>query len=257
MKIITPGILNQLVLAVLMLYSSLGHGDIREYDIEILIFEDTLAHYADSEKWPRKIASEDSDTTEDKAIDIDSELFGAFGPEQQFEADYPDDNDVINIASMKHWILAEEAEVLKKSRRYRILVHKSWRQTGLAKDDVISIPINSLDKQEQETLGNEVLIASGLTEKTERELPSSMIQGEIKLELARYLHLFTDLTYTEIKQPLLVEASDEVKKKHYQIKSHRKMRSKETHYVDHPLVGILIRAEPVKRTVEEKTVASE
>jgi hypothetical protein len=33
----------------------------------------------------------------------------------------------------------------------------------------------------------------------------------------------------------------------YPIKFHRRMRSKELHYLDHPLVGILVMAKPVEK----------
>ena len=36
------------------------------------------------------------------------------------------------------------------------------------------------------------------------------------------------------------------------INSHRRMRSKELHYIDHPLVGILIQINPVEKTKETK-----
>jgi hypothetical protein len=38
--------------------------------------------------------------------------------------------------------------------------------------------------------------------------------------------------------------------KEYPIKSHRRMRSRELHYLDHPMVGILVMAMPVKRNKE-------
>ena len=34
----------------------------------------------------------------------------------------------------------------------------------------------------------------------------------------------------------------------YTLQSHRRMRSKELHYIDHPLVGILIQINPVEPT---------
>lgn len=38
---------------------------------------------------------------------------------------------------------------------------------------------------------------------------------------------------------------------HYPIVSHRRMRSKELHYIDHPLVGILVQINPVKKKPAE------
>lgn len=57
------------------------------------------------------------------------------------------------------------------------------------------------------------------------------LSGLIRMSRGRYLHLNTDLILRDINssQP-------------YRIKLHRRMRSDELHYVDHPRLGILIRA---------------
>ena len=57
------------------------------------------------------------------------------------------------------------------------------------------------------------------------------LSGLIRMSRGRYLHLDTDLILRDINssQP-------------YRIKLHRRMRSDELHYVDHPRLGILIRA---------------
>ena len=60
------------------------------------------------------------------------------------------------------------------------------------------------------------------------------LSGLIRLTRGRYLHLDTDL--------LLLDARTS---QPHRIKLHRRMRSNELHYVDHPKLGILIRA---KRT---------
>ncbi|MGB5614584.1 MAG: CsiV family protein, partial [Sedimenticolaceae bacterium] len=59
------------------------------------------------------------------------------------------------------------------------------------------------------------------------------LSGLIRVTRGRYLHLDTDLVLIDSNtgQP-------------YRIKLHRRMRSDELHYVDHPRLGILIRARP-------------
>ena len=39
---------------------------------------------------------------------------------------------------------------------------------------------------------------------------------------------------------------------YYPIKNHRRMRSKVLHYIDHPLVGILVQINPVKKQMISK-----
>jgi len=59
------------------------------------------------------------------------------------------------------------------------------------------------------------------------------LSGLIRVSRGRFLHLDTDLVLIDSNsgQP-------------YRIKLHRRMRSDELHYVDHPRLGILIRARP-------------
>jgi hypothetical protein len=58
--------------------------------------------------------------------------------------------------------------------------------------------------------------------------------GLVRISKGRYLHLDTDL----LLQPDELEA--------YRVRLHRRMRSGELHYVDHPKVGILIRTARVE-----------
>jgi hypothetical protein len=82
---------------------------------------------------------------------------------------------------------------------------------------------------------------------------SSSISGEIKIILGRYLHIYTDLIYkrpnTSYAPVLASSQNDQFKE--FSIKSHRRMRSKELHYIDHPLVGVLVMALPVEKSEEE------
>lgn len=59
------------------------------------------------------------------------------------------------------------------------------------------------------------------------------LSGMIRLSKGRYLHLETDL---------LLQPPGE---KPYRIQLHRRMRSGETHYLDHPKLGVIVRTERV------------
>lgn len=61
------------------------------------------------------------------------------------------------------------------------------------------------------------------------------LSGLIRMTQGRYLHLDTDLVLR-----------DGVTSQPYRIKLHRRMRSNELHYVDHPRLGILIRAKRLR-----------
>jgi hypothetical protein len=61
------------------------------------------------------------------------------------------------------------------------------------------------------------------------------LSGLIRMSQGRYLHLDTDLVLR-----------DGLTSQHYRIKLHRRMRSNELHYVDHPRLGILIQAKRLR-----------
>lgn len=66
------------------------------------------------------------------------------------------------------------------------------------------------------------------------------LNGIVRISRGRYLHLDTDL---------LLQANDGHP---YRIRLHRRMRGGETHYVDHPKIGILIRTERLETAPEPK-----
>lgn len=213
------------------------HAEVSEYDIEVVIFEDISTRYANSEQWPRlehQILSEQHETT-----------VGVNAGDIKKTAD-PEANDVIIISSSDTGMLNKYTKTIQASARYNVLVHKAWRQAGLDAASAINIPVSSNDSSTTSTPA----AVNGLDASPAiNSDPRSSISGEIKIILGRYLHIYTDLIYkrpnTSFSQSLTPVQSDQLKE--YSIKSHRRMRSKELHYIDHPLVGILVMALPVEK----------
>ncbi|MDH3712589.1 MAG: peptidoglycan binding protein CsiV [Gammaproteobacteria bacterium] len=102
------------------------------------------------------------------------------------------------------------------------------------------------------------------------------LDGTLTLVRSRFLHVYTDLIYTipsdtlahAIRQRPLghpVQATIEVgsgafglvpealSMQSFPLRYHRRMRSKELHYIDHPLLGILILVTPVEADASELT----
>jgi len=69
-------------------------------------------------------------------------------------------------------------------------------------------------------------------------IDSGRVSGLVRVSRGRYLHLDTDLILRDANssQP-------------YRVQLHRRMRSDELHYVDHPKLGIIIQAQRVRTTV--------
>lgn len=206
-----------ITLALLNLVGSLNvQAENLEYDFSVVIFEDTSNQYINSEKWE---SYESLQLSRDKAIN-DSTPANTAG---------------INISDIKTDMLDNQISKLKTTSRYKILVQKSWRQTGLDAESAVDIHIDSTSGTVNGTPGYEY---------------RSSIEGTIKVILGRYLHMYFDMIYRKpgnntVYKDNAVRINNNVYEV-YRIKSHRRMRSNELHYIDHPLVGILVMAQPVE-----------
>ena len=201
----------------LLFYSSFlgcAHADVTEYDIELIIFEDKSGRYANSEQWrhePPVMSEEPAKETGSKVSHTASR----------------DSSSVLNISKIDGVGLGIYANKLKSSKRYKVLVHKAWRQTGLADDMAIEIPVSSRPTSTD----------------------SNNIHGTIKIVLARYLHIYADLIYQKPRKGDDAAWQDNASEQYevFPVEFHRRMRSNELHYLDHPLIGILVKALPVKK----------
>jgi len=187
--------------------------NLKEYDIEIIIFEDAHARYINSESWRRDSSAAEEVASDSKTKRItkkSTELYTAVEPK----------------------ILSKEYKRINNSSEFNVLLYSAWSQVGLKDSDAFKISINELKN-----------IHRGKSKNT--------ITGKIKIVLARYLHFYSQLEYqrqdnknqpADLEQNINITVNNE----NYLMKNHRRMRSKELHYIDHPLVGILIQINPVK-----------
>ena len=81
------------------------------------------------------------------------------------------------------------------------------------------------------------------------------LEGSLKVEVGRYLHLYTDLVF-RIEQ---VESNSEEHALRcmpamddFRIKNHHRMRSRQVYYIDHPMLGILVQATPISAPKPEQ-----
>ncbi|MCW9014632.1 MAG: peptidoglycan binding protein CsiV [Gammaproteobacteria bacterium] len=244
-----------LSILIMLFLSSLAFANEVGYEVEIIIFEDTTEFYKNSEKWQEKM---------DNAIEapIDTELSN----EQQNREKYLFEN--MKLSESR---LAEYARKLNEHPDYNVLVHKKWKQTGLDNNNAFPVSIDSrvIDeaiKDASETAVNSTQQAA--IEEDKQQLDSSVsvssyIVGEITLIMSRYLHLRTDLilhkpisnqmvlTYTNLSTDEINKFSD------YKLNFERRMRSREVHYIDHPLGGIIVLAMPFKIKTDSDIDSSE
>ena len=159
--------------------------------------------------------------------------------------------------------LAWHARKLNGQRDIKVLWHETWVEAVQEKSGVAIHPVN--------------LMLSGE--------PEIHVTGGFSLHVSRYLHLKTDLTIQHIgdiaieepeqlaltsetpasaanqqpdamaKTPLAPQRFERGTIRYAHFNQSRKMRSKELHYIDHPLMGIVIKLLPIK--VPELEVSSE
>jgi len=230
---------------IFLLFLTLGYAhaddvtaakDLKEYDVEIIIFEDAHARYLKSETWGQDATVKNEITENPGKLSKDRINAGSF-------------------KSIKPAILKKQYKRINASSEYNVLFYGAWRQTGLDKSKAFEIDINKLK--------------SSHTDKSENTL-----SGTFKLVLARYLHIYNQLNYQRKVSATAdsgadseITATDSTASEEqtellnndlvphnglHPLNSHRRMRSKELHYIDHPLVGMLIQINPVEKTKETK-----
>lgn len=157
----------------------------------------------------------------------------------------------IAVTSAGNYKLSDSAAHLRYSKDYKLLAHFGWTQRSLSKKRALPIRITS-------------------NEFSDSPLPS----GELKLYVSRYLHMLVNLKSSKCDYPspqnesisdedldkqlqsgvskFEIEAnlkndnnnSNQCVNKTYQFTQNRKMRSRELHYIDNPVYGMLVYVTP-------------
>ncbi len=216
---------TSLLLALALLPSLVVAADeTRWYDVEVIIFNHKGQQYRDSELWP-----------------VDYELPQTEETQTLLSAPSNSSKPVaFSRLDPKSLQLTAEAARIDSAPDMELLLHLGWRQPGLAENKAVAVKIDGES--------------------------SEQLSGTLKLTLSRYLHINTDLIYRE---PLSEESLDqqvgtpnvfspseepaalsfEPRFQAYHMKQSRRMRSRELHYLDHPLIGMAILVTPYE---EEK-----
>lgn len=198
----------------------------RSYQVEILIFKRNKAIVNSQEIWRKDI-----------------------------NLSYPNNTQYIqHTVSKTHHQLGGHNYTLARDENYTVLFHRAWQQ-----------------QMWEEAKSPSLIIRGGQSFGHHKEL-----EGTIKIHIGRYLHVTTDLwlsdfRYTENTKhsedthysewPQLPALPNTKNTEQYQylfdngpkpsriitLREKRRMRSKETHYIDHPHLGILVRMLPIKK----------
>lgn len=238
------------IIAFSLISTSVFAENVRYYDIEVVIFETTEDGQSQSEAWPSNFSREPP-----KISAILNAPFPGLLPEKYSS------KLTFKKLPKSQYRLTEEAKLLVATNNYKILHHTAWRQPGLPENEAIPVHLKTeyinepSETGKEETQANENLDSGSFaTTSDNTENSRSTMDAYIKVILSRYLHVNIDLLYS-VNLPINIEIpinSDSLSEEgmmqpiHYRVTQTRKMRSNELHYIDHPVIGILVIATQYK-----------
>jgi len=225
--------------------------EVRYYDFEVIVFESNDASARLSEVWDNTTTLE----VPEKFIHLNSPYPGLmpreYSPKLTFKR-----------LPKSSYRLVQEAKLLAENDKNKILLHTSWRQPGMSSETALpihfkrefiniatppqTVPVTDPDLPQSDSIGTV----------SETERSKSRLEGYIRIILSRYLHADVNLIYTTglpiesttIITPATQDEELETKAVRlpviYHLQETRKMRSKEVHYLDHPVLGVIILATP-------------
>ena len=228
----------------------------RYYDVEIVVIENMSEEQKDSEIWPLQVNL----SKEEKTVKLGQPVLAEWLPE---DVDLKESYKVLNSS---HYNLTSEVEKISESNTQRVIFHTAWRQPGLDKKIALPIyfkqevPLPPVIKDENNGATTEDVSVATKT------MPS-VLEGILRVTLARYLHFEAELTLQE-KLPevkitdnpfsVLDNENDREKIKKQGVihlkQDRRRIRSSELHYMDHPVLGMLINITPYEKPEAQVTI---
>jgi hypothetical protein len=214
-------------------------NDPRWYSVELIVFTHTDDSHLQSESWPATTGMPDYSLTKNT---LGIETLRA----QSYEL-LPYD-----IIPEDEQILLEQRDLIDESRKYRLLFHRAWRQTMQINGEMETMYIEAPDGHSTAKTGETPLLETYINETA--RLPE--LEGTLRITIGRYLHVYTDFIFRKNIQvpistnPFRAVLSNESELGYtnqiqsYRVASHRRMRSRRFHYIDHPAIGILIQFTP-------------
>ncbi len=208
------------------------------YIVEVILFRHINEQGKHDEFWQTLELSDDnllSDeqalSTIDKSLNDDTPALAEY--DMQRKQFLPLRNGIA-VLSSANYKLSDSAAHLRYSPNYKLLAHFGWTQRSLPKNR--ALPIKLVSDQFSDSL-----------------IP----EGELELYVSRYLHIKVNLqaqqcvypktnNKQEFDQPQETTPSKQCIKQVYRFKQNRKMRSKELHYIDNPIFGMLVYITPYR-----------
>ena len=222
------------------------HAAAPMYDIELLLFEQLGSH--SGEQWPEYPGAPNLE----RVVELEARPGRPINEAAIDPSFTPRPRKALNAL----------ANAMERSGGYRVLKHIAWRQPSYSERRTRPVRIEAGVEIPASWLGPlEAPVDQGWAPAP--TIPGDpvshrQLEGSAKVHVGKYLHLELDLLYHRNRptppQGSLPAEGERVSESRIdaaqplletiRVRGHRRMRSKEIHYLDHPLVGALVIAHP-------------
>ena len=219
-------------------------ADMRYYDIEVVVMENLSKQSKNSENWPLHVNLDQPE----KTVQLGKPVLSKWLPKDvDLKSSY-------KLLKANTYQLTDQVKNISESKTQRVIFHTAWRQPGL--DRKLALPIYF--KREVPAAPVLDVVENTTSEDSDNteavNSTPSILEGVLRVTLARYLHLEAELTLRE-KPPVIEDSENpfavldnQNERSHIEKQGvihlkqkRRRMRSNELHYIDHPALGILIK----------------
>ena len=191
----------------------------RWFTVEMIVFDDLRGEGLHAEHWPAEPGEPSV------AGSIELERLPGGQPDGAAHA--------FRLVNRSELSLTGVRNSLRRSANYRPLLHEAWRLPGVPHDAARPAHVSAR-------------LADSGVDGDGGERPT--VRGTVKVSLARYLRVDLDLLY--IRAASGDATAPEAVPTRFRLASERRMRSRELHYIDHPLFGVLVWIEPLRTEPE-------
>jgi hypothetical protein len=251
------------------------------YEVEVIIFANQQKLAADTETWPENVATAGYDHVLDLALPGFTPLKPNLPPintEASLKSVSFDKGDVYGhgayvLLDKDFFQLTSMARRIDSSSKYDVVLHLAWRQPTFDEDE--SLPVFVFNGMTERDPTPEPISNPGLQQGYDFYVNGlkagpqyHWLSGTLKLSVSRYLHMEADLhmKLRKTKQEVIEESPPQESGgfgsffgmnreptpimierpvvQDYRLFETRRMRSKEIHYFDHPLMGIVVKVTP-------------
>lgn len=249
----------------LMLFFALPVMAKRQFDVEVIIFKRNISAEQTNESWPNTLPP------------IDFSRVGSLASSAYLE------QKGVTLLPNSEYQLNKQEQQLRHHAGFRVLLHTAWRQGDQGEYSAPKFHILAGKNYSGQFNPNGTPVGSRQSLTTETAVPSPIyeLDGKLQIYVQHYLYANAELDLKEpsVREVALVSAtadssqdetttvtsasgneatqfghlenvSPEVETqtflKSYRLDQKRRMKSGETHYFDHPLMGMIIQVRKVK-----------